>query len=322
MTIQQFKTSAIKSLSTAEISLPAQSANKTQSSYISPSASLDINVLLEHFLQKDKTYILSHSDDELTSEQFSLLSDAVAKRKTGLPIAYITGHKEFFGYDFIVSPDVLIPKPDTEILVENAIDEIVAKMENRPEIVLSVCDMCAGSGCIGISVLKNLIEEYKIPSGRLPKFTFCDISGEALQIAKQNANRLLLQNEVEEIKFIQTNLFSEVPYTFDLILSNPPYIPSKMVTDLLKDGRSEPRLALDGDVGTFGEATQTNDGLSIIRRLIPESYEHLVYNGSVLIETGEYNAKQALSLLKEQGFRCAKIFKDLEEQDRDIYGVK
>ncbi len=305
MTIQQFKTTAIKSLSET-----------------SQTASLDVNVLLEHFLQKDKTYILSHSDEELTNEQFSALIDAVAKRKTGLPVAYITGHKEFYGYDFIVSSDVLIPKPDTEILVENAIDEIVAKMESRPEIVLSVCDMCAGSGCIGISVLKNLIEEYKIPSGRLPKFTFCDISSDALHIAKQNAKRLLPQNEADEIKFIQTDLFSEVPYTFDLILTNPPYIPSKMVTDLLKDGRSEPRLALDGDVGSFGEPTESNDGLAIIRRLIPQSYEHLVYNGSIFIETGEYNAKDALSLLKTQGFRCTKIFKDLEGQDRDIYGVK
>lgn len=327
MTIQQFKTTAIKSLSTEEnakpqSALPVQSAGKTQGSHISPSASLDVNVLLEHFLQKDKTYILSNSDKELTSEQFSLLSDSVAKRKTGLPIAYITGHKEFYGYDFIVSQSVLIPKPDTEILVENALDEIIAKMESRSEIVLSVCDMCAGSGCIGISVLKNLIEEYKIPSGRLPRFAFCDISPEALQIAKQNAKSLLPQSEVEEIKFIQTNLFSEVPYIFDLILSNPPYIPAKMVTDLLKDGRNEPRLALDGDVGAFGEATESNDGLSIIRRLIPESYEHLVYNGSILIETGEYNAKEALSLLKEQGFRCTKIFKDLEDQDRDIFGVK
>lgn len=305
MTIQQFKTTAIKSLSET-----------------SQSASLDVNVLLEHFLQKDKTYILSHADEELTNEQFSALTDAVAKRKTGLPVAYITGHKEFYGYDFIVSPDVLIPKPDTEILVENAIDEIIAKMESRPEIVLSVCDMCTGSGCIGISVLKNLIEEYKIPSGRLPKFTFCDISSDALHIAKQNAKRLLPQNEADEIKFIQTDLFSEVPYTFDLILTNPPYIPSKMVTDLLKDGRSEPRLALDGDVGSFGEPTESNDGLAIIRRLIPASYEHLVYNGSIFIETGEYNAKDALSLLKTQGFRCTKIYKDLEGQDRDVFGVK
>lgn len=305
MTIQQFKTTAKNALSET-----------------SQTASLDVNVLLEHFLQKDKTYILSHADEELTNEQFSSLTDAVAKRKTGLPVAYITGHKEFYGYDFIVSPDVLIPKPDTEILVENAIDEIIAKMESRPEIVLSVCDMCTGSGCIGISVLKNLIEEYKIPSGRLPKFTFCDISSDALHIAKQNAKRLLPQNEADEIKFIQTDLFSEVPYIFDLILTNPPYIPSKMVTDLLKDGRSEPRLALDGDVGVFGEAAESNDGLAIIRRLIPASYEHLVYNGSIFIETGEYNAKDALSLLKEQGFRCTKIYKDLEGQDRDVFGVK
>lgn len=307
MTIQEFKTSAIKSLSAANCSA---------------SPALDINVFLEYFLQKNKTYILAHSDEKLTEQQISELSKAIEKRKTGFPVAYITEQKEFFGYNFSVSPSVLIPKPDTEILVENAIDEIIAKIENRPEIVLSICDMCTGSGCIGISVLKNLIEEYKIPSERLPKLTLCDISKDALEIAKKNAKKLLPQEEFEEIRFIQTNLFSEVPFTFDLILANPPYIPANMVTDLLKDGRSEPRLALDGDINAFGQPSQTNDGLEIIRQLIPESYEHLVHNGSIFIETGEYNAKKALSILKQNNFRCTKIFKDLENQDRNIYGVK
>ena len=196
-----------------------------------------MNVILEHCLKQNKTWILVHSEEELSAEQFSWLTEAVAKRKTGLPVAYITGHKEFYGYDFNVSPSVLIPKPDTEILVEKAIDEIIAKIEFRPEIILSICDMCAGSGCIGISVLKNLIEEYKIPSEKLPKFTFADISEDALNIAKQNAKKLLPPQEFEELRFIQTNLFSEVPFTFDLILTNPPYIPAKMVAELLKDGR-------------------------------------------------------------------------------------
>lgn len=304
MTIQEFKKASIRELKN------------------SPSASLDVNVFLEHCLKQSKTWLLTHPEENLSAEQILWLSEAVEKRKTGLPVAYITGRKEFYGYDFIVSPDVLIPKPDTEILVEKAIDEIVAKIEFRPEIILSVCDMCAGSGCVGLSVLKALIEEYKIPSEKLPKFTFADISAEALNIARQNAKNLLPQTEFEELRFVQTDLFSEIPFTFDLILSNPPYIPAGMVTELLKDGRNEPRLALDGDIGSFGEPTGKNDGLGIIQRLIPESYGHLAHNGVLIMETGEYNAKETKILFEQNGFRCAKIFQDLEGQDRNVYGIK
>ena len=305
MTIQQFKSNAIKTLSET-----------------SPSAALDVSVLLEFCLKKNKTWLLINAGEELSGEQAEWLTEAIEKRRTGLPVAYITGHKEFYGYDFIVSPAVLIPKPDTEILVEKALDAIIAKMEAHPDIVLSICDMCTGSGCIGLAVLKQLIEEYKIPSGSLPKLTMCDISGEALEIARMNAKKLLTSEEAEEIRFIQTNLFSEVEFTFDLILTNPPYIPASMVDELLKDGRSEPRLALDGDVGIFGEESETKDGLNIIRRLIPESYQHLAGNGLLLMETGEYNAEEAAQLAQEAGFRNVKIHKDLEGQLRVTEGVR
>ena len=318
MTIQQFKSNAIKTLSET-----------------SPSAALDVSIFLQHCLGRDKTWVLMNQNSELSDEELAWLKDAVEKRSTGLPVAYITGHKEFYGYNFAVSPDVLIPKPDTEILVEKAIDVIIEKMEARPEIVLSVCDMCTGSGCIGISVLKQLIEEYKIPSGSLPKFTMVDISPAALEIARKNATRLLPPEEAEEIRFIQSNLFSEIDYTFDVILTNPPYIPAAMVDELLTDGRSEPRLALDGDTyisteetlkletdGDFSAVQKSSDGLKIIRSLWPECAARLVHNGVVLMETGEYNAKKAAELAEEQGFRCIKIIPDLEGQDRDIYAVK
>lgn len=304
MTIQEFKTSAVKELSR------------------SPSPVLDVSVMIEHCLKMNRTQVLLNASMSLSEEQLAWLTEAVSKRKTGLPVAYITGHKEFYGYDFIVNPAVLIPKPDTEILVEKALDEILTKMDSHPDMVLSVCDMCTGSGCIGLSVLKQMIEEHNIPSGSLPKLTLCDISGEALEIARQNAKKLLGPEESEEIRFIQTNLFSEVEYTFDLILTNPPYIPKIMVDELLKDGRNEPRLALDGDVGIFGEGTGTNDGLDIIRRLIPESIEHLSYNGILLMETGEYNAEEAARLAEESGYRNVKIFRDLEGQLRVIEGIK
>ena len=304
MTIQEFKTSAVKELSR------------------SPSPVLDVSVMIEHCLKMNRTQVLLNASMSLSEEQLAWLTEAVSKRKTGLPVAYITGHKEFYGYDFIVNPAVLIPKPDTEILVEKALDEILTKMDSHPDMVLSVCDMCTGSGCIGLSVLKQMIEEHNIPSGSLPKLTLCDISGEALEIARQNAKKLLGPEESEEIRFIQTNLFSEVEYTFDLILTNPPYIPKIMVDELLKDGRNEPRLALDGDVGIFGEGTDTNDGLDIIRRLIPESIEHLSYNGILLMETGEYNAEEAARLAEESDYRNVKIFRDLEGQLRVIEGIK
>ena len=305
MTIQQFKSNAIKTLSET-----------------SPSAALDVSVFLEFCLKKNKTWLLMNAGEELTGEQAEWLTEAVEKRKTGLPVAYITGHKEFYGYDFIVSPAVLIPKPDTEILVEKALDAIIAKMEAHPDIVLSICDMCTGSGCIGLAILKQLIEEYRIPAGSLPKLTMIDISSEALDIARMNAKKLLPEEEVENIRFIQNNLFFEIEYMFDLILTNPPYIPSHMVDELLKDGRSEPRLALDGDVTPYGEKTKDEDGLGLIRVLLPQAKERLIPNGVLLMETGEYNAEESAKLADECGFRNIKIHNDLEGQLRVTEGLK
>lgn len=300
MTIQQFKQNAIKSLS------------KT-----SPTANLDVNVLLEHFLQKDRTYILLHGSEVLSDEQFSALDDAISKRKNGLPIAYITNHKEFYGYDFFVSPSVLIPKPDTEILVEKAIDIIIEKMEARENSILSICDMCTGSGCIGISVLKNLIENYKIPFEKLPKFTLVDISQNALEIAKKNCDFLIPDFAKSQIRFTLSNLFECVPWNFDVILSNPPYVPNFMVDELLRDGRSEPRLALDGDITENGEKSQSSDGLSLIRRLIPQSKNHLNPLGTMIMETGEYNAEQSQKIAQNYGLKT-ELYKDLENQLRGI----
>lgn len=284
----------------------------------SPSAALDVSVLLEFFLGKDKTWILLHEKDELTAEQFSKLSDAVAARKTGLPIAYITGHKEFYGYDFFVTPDVLIPKPDTEILVESALTEITRKIHSEKNGISSICDICTGSGCVGLSVIKFLSERNEIPSAKLPELTLSDISSAALLIAEKNAKNLLPRELCQKINLVHSDLFSAIPQKFDMILSNPPYVPSKMVDELLKDGRSEPRLALDGD--SYEEPS--NDGLSIIRRLVPQCMEHLNEGGILIVETGEYNALETKAIFEKSGFSHVKIIKDLEGQARDVYGEK
>lgn len=292
----------------------------------SPSPLLDLNVLLEHFLGFDKTQILLNHKKEITFEQEKNILQAVQKRKTGLPIAYITGKKEFFGYEFYVSPAVLIPKPDTEILVERGIEIILEKIKKHPDVILTVCDMCTGSGCIALSVAKALTDVYKIESVDLPKFTLVDISPAALEIAMQNAKKLGIPSD--KVRFVRSNLFEQFSndggWTFDVILTNPPYVPHEMVEELLRDGRNEPRLALDGDVCTQkkegfmpGDFSQTDDGLEIIRSLLPQCYNHLCPEGVILMETGEYNALDAQIIASSHHFKTT-LHKDLEGQLRVV----
>ena len=256
------------------------------------------------------------------------LDDAVTRRAAGLPIAYITGHKEFYGYDFIVSPAVLIPKPDTEILVERAVDVILSMMDARGENLLTVCDMCTGSGCIAIAVAKTLLEDERVTPEQLPKFTLADISQPALDIAQRNADALLGQYGglvKSRFNFVRTNLFDAITdaIKYDVILSNPPYIPHSMVDELLKDGRSEPRLALDGDITLTGDRAVSadgnvvDDGLEIIRNLLPQALAHLAPRGSILMETGEYNAEATAALAEDLGFNT-EIHRDLEGQLRVV----
>lgn len=307
VTIKEFKDSAIKALEAA-----------------SPSPQLDVQVLLEAALNFNKTQQLLYINNQISAEKLEWLNTAIEKRKTGLPIAYITQNKEFYGYSFYVNPSVLIPKPDTEILVERALEIIIEKMDARPNSLLTICDMCTGSGCIALAVLKTLIDLYNIPSSKLPKFTLVDISPQALEVARKNT-KLLLPDEIlqERVRFIRSNLFEQVPGSFDIILTNPPYIPHSMVDKLLQDGRSEPRLALDGDVTITGEKPYTidgdlaDDGLEIIKNLIPQAKAHLSPLGTILMETGEYNALEAEQIGKSYGFKTS-IHKDLEGQLRDV----
>ncbi len=269
-----------------------------------------------------------HQNEELPDEIKPKLDEAVSRRASGLPIAYITGHKEFYGYDFIVSPAVLIPKPDTEILVERAVDVILSMMDAREKNLLTVCDMCTGSGCIAIAVAKTLLEDERVPPDQLPKFTLADISEPALDIARRNTATLLSNHGnlvMSRFNFVRTNLFDAITdaIKYDVILSNPPYIPHSMVDDLLRDGRSEPRLALDGDITLQGDRACANDGqakddgLEIIRNLIPQAQAHLAPRGTVLMETGEYNAEAAAALAAAAGFNT-EIHRDLEGQLRVV----
>ena len=301
MTFQQFKLQSIKELSG------------------SPSPSLDVEVLMQWILKKDRSYILFHRDEELSEEQESQLKKSISLRKTGLPIAYITGHKEFYGIDFMVSPDVLIPKPDTEVLVENSI-EIIRCLQDKSDHTLNILDMCTGSGCVAISIIKTL-KDLQTPGESNLKFTLADISNKALDIARENARRILDPKTLSKLTFVSTNLFKNlIDKSFDLIVSNPPYVPCDQTTELLKDGRNEPRLALDGDIDIEGNPSGTKDGLEIIRNLVSQAKSHLTENGMLILETGEYNAMETACLMKKFGFRDVKTYVDLEGDLRNVSG--
>lgn len=292
----------------------------------SPSPLLDADVILKWILKCNQTFILFHSETELSEPQKNLFCSSIEKRKTGLPVAYITGIKEFFRYDFEVDQNVLIPKPDTELLVENAVNFIEEKFHASSDCkILSVCDMCSGSGCVGISILKFIEEKKIIPKPLLPKIVFADISKKTLDIAKKNSLRLLSKCAFEKTVFVQSNLFENLEQSrnglFDVIVSNPPYIPYSQTIELLKDGRSEPSLALCGDVDLNGNLTNFDDGLEIIRNLIFQSVDFLNPGGILILETGEYNALQTKKIMEDSGFKDVKIYKDLEGQFRNVSGI-
>lgn len=285
----------------------------------SASPELDADVLLQALLEKDKTFVLMNRDLALSAEQEKRLMEWTDARAKGLPVAYITNHKEFYGLDFYVDQSVLIPKPDTEILVARATELLAQRIDEnfcKPQIV--VCDMCAGSGCVAISVLRALIDGERVDLEQLPTFMLADISAAALEIAKKNARALLSPDELKKVKFVQSNLFDNMPFSFDAILSNPPYIPHDQARELLSDGRGEPLLALDGDINEVGDFSGTADGLEVFRRLALEAQRHLNRGGDFLCETGEYNADAAADFLRSNAFRDVNIEVDLEGQKRVV----
>ena len=271
--------------------------------FVAQSPVLDANILLCHFLNLSKTALICNDSRILKEAELDLIQKGIEKRLSGLPVAYITKHKEFFGYDFYVDQNVLIPKPDTELLVEQALLAVDKAFATAPEkkADYKIADVCTGSGCIAISVLKTLFQKYRASI----KVAASDISKAALVVAEKNADTLLSQEERQNISFYQGDLFQAFSASenqkFDMILSNPPYVPTNLTEELLSDGRSEPRLALDGE----------SDGLGIIRRLVVEAKNHLKVGGVFFLEAGEYNVEEAGKCLLNAGFTDIFIHKDL-----------
>jgi len=289
------------------------------------SLTLDADVLLQYFLNRPRAWLFAHDDADISPIREAFCA-AVERRCTGLPIAYITGEKDFWGLPFHVSPDVLIPKPDTELLVERSLAVIREKAAALlPEQHLFMLDPCTGSGCVAISILHTLETE----GIRNICCIAADISPAALAIARFNAQRLLSAETQRRLHIIEGDMralpetiarfrespspFSLLPniLRFDLIAANPPYIPSTLTQELLKDGRSEPALALDGG----------SDGLDFIRILTNNTRTVLNHNGVLLSEVGEYHAQAASKLFETAGFSDIRIHQDLAGQDRLIEGV-
>lgn len=300
MTIQDLKNNAVQSF--------------TESGSTTPF--LDADCLLQFFFNKDKTWVLLHRNENVAPELEADFAKLVQKRKTGLPVAYITGKKEFYGIEYYVTPDVLIPKPDTEILVEKAVEKISACRKESVKII----DVCSGSGCVGLSTLKEL--ENNAGADRF-HLTMTDLSKNALLVTEKNARNIFDESFIKKhMDFLNGDLLCGKT-GFDFILSNPPYVPHSEVEELLLDGRNEPRLALDGDRDTaVSNELMSDDGLPIIRRLVPMAYEALNPGGTFIMESGEYQTEKVRQLFCDAGFINVISEKDLSGMERITIGEK
>lgn len=254
-------------------------------------ASIISRILMQYVLKIDRNKLIINKNDNVDINKENEYKEYIEKIIKGKPVQYITNNQEFMKLNFYVDENVLIPQPDTEILVEEVIKSIDIK-EN-----IEILDMCTGSGCIGISLAKN-IENTKV--------TLVDISKEAIEIAKKNA----IQNGVEnKVTFIQSDMFENVKGKFDIIVSNPPYIKTDIIQTLDKQVQNEPHIALDG-----GE-----DGLDFYKILINEAHKYLKKDGKIFLEIG-YDQKQEIESLAKQSKHYKKIetIKDLSQNDRVI----
>ena len=249
-----------------------------------------VHRLITDILQIDKTYILTHPEQILTKKQEECFEEAMEKIKQGIPIQYITNKQEFMGSCFYINENVLIPQPDTEILVEEVL-QLVNDKESR------ILDLCCGSGCIGIS-LKKFLKKATVH--------LSDISPKAIEVAKKNA--ILLNTDVQ---IITSNLFENIQETYDIIVSNPPYIETSTIPTLSQEVQNEPHIALDGG----------KDGLTFYRKIIQKAPYYLTQNGYLCLEIG-FHQKKAVTQLLQENFENVITKQDLAGNDRVVIAKK
>lgn len=255
-----------------------------------PEADLDAWYLLEFCTGINRTRYFVRQADEMPDEQQKQYKSLLKKRGERIPLQHITGRQEFMGMEFLVNEWVLIPRQDTEVLVEETLKRIADGQR--------VLDMCTGSGCIIISLAAN----------RKIRAWAADISEKALEVAKENAAR-----HQKEITFIESDLFSEVDGCFDCIVSNPPYISREEIKHLMPEVRDhEPMSALDG----------SEDGLYFYREIIKKAPEHLTSGGWLLFEIGYDQGDVVAEMMQNEGFEKVEVKKDLAGLDRVVLGQR
>lgn len=252
-------------------------------------ALLDARLLLEEVCGTDRNTLLAHGDQEVTKQQQECYINYIGQRSRHIPLQHIIGYQEFMGLRFVVSPAVLIPRQDTETLVE----EVMRYLHDG----MRVLDVCTGSGCILLSLLRYSNDCVGVG---------CDLSEDALAVARENASRLGLEAE-----FVQSDLLKEIEGKYEIIVSNPPYIRSGDIPNLMEEVREhDPLMALDG-----GE-----DGLYFYRKIIDRAGEHLHPGGMLFFEIGCDQGQAVSDEMEKAGYREVVVCKDLAGLDRVVYG--
>ena len=254
-------------------------------------ASIIAKELAEHIFKITRAQMIANNDMEFSKDQTDNYINSIKKISTGIPIQYITNNQEFMNLNFYVDENVLIPQPDTETLVEEVINEY---KEKKCEIL----DLCTASGAIAISLAKYINESNIVAS---------DISMKALQIAKLNAEKNLVRKKIE---FIESDMFNKIyKDDFDIIVSNPPYIKTKVIEELDKQVKNEPYIALDGGA----------DGLKFYKIIIENAYKYIKNEGKVFLEIGYDQKEDVENLLKEnKNYSEIKTIQDLSGNDRCV----
>lgn len=260
--------------------------------------SVDAWYLLEYVTGVSKAMYFAEPEFAVSEENADRYIDCIRRRAAHIPLQHITGEQEFMGYPFCVNEHVLIPRQDTEILVEEAIQVMRPKMK--------VLDMCTGSGCIVLSILKMCREKYYMTD---LQGIGADVSEEALKVARENGRRLGVP-----VTWIQSDLFAKIPEEekYDVIVSNPPYIETAVIDTLQEEVRlHDPYIALDGK----------EDGLYFYCRIISEAGKYLKTQGKLMFEIGCDQAEAVEELMKNAGYEQITVKKDLAGLDRVVYGT-